>query len=226
MMEQQHADQGHRKFWSLMASMTWKERITHILFYYGKYALLIAVLLYIAGDILWEMYREKPEEIFRGTAINVHVSADLQDALTEEAFPHVGGEDTEKQEIKLVPNEVTAANLHFISNLHTKLLAGEYDYVLMDQTALNVLAPMNAFPDLNLLLPEETLEHWNERFAYVRTDGVDAPVAINITGTPLAEGCTFDSEYIYIAFPVNIDRAYVVEPFFDYLSQELLPAPK
>lgn len=221
-MSEQHADQGYRRFWKTMAGMTWKERIKHILFYYGKYAFIAIFLLYMFGDLLWQTVREKPEQLFTGTAINVHVSLDGQKALTEDAFPFVGGVDREKQEIKLLPNKVAPMDLHMISNLQTKLFAGAYDYVLLDQTALNLFAPMNAFPDMRLLLSEEKMEPWKERFAYARIDGEQFPIAINITGTVLAKECTYEGEYMYLAFPVNKDRKSIVTPFFDYLSAELL----
>ena len=57
-MQDRHADQGYRKFWSLMKEMTWKERLTHIWYYYARYILLGIGILYIAGDVLYDTLKE------------------------------------------------------------------------------------------------------------------------------------------------------------------------
>lgn len=224
-MSEQHADQGHRKFFSTMKNMTWKERVEHFVYYYGKFMLIGAFLLYMAVSVLYDAYKTEPEKILSGTAINVHVSVDMEKKLTEDAFAAAGGTDTEKQEATLVPNEVSQTDL-YSSILQTKLLAGDYDYVLMDQTALDVLLSMQALPDLNLVMPEEMVNSWEGKFISVQTDGQTYPVALDITGTPLAEGCTYDGDRIFLAFPVNMDTLDVVEPFFAYLTEQgLLTLP-
>ena len=161
-----------------------------------------------------------------GTAINVHVSVDMEKILTEDAFLHVGGENTDKQEVILNPNRLMPSDFILLSQMRTELLTGKYDYVLMDQTALEILLSMQALPNLYQLLPEEKWEPWNDRFISVQTDGKTFPVAIDITGTPLAAECTYDGDRIYLGFPVNIDTLDIVEPLLEYLvSQGLLETP-
>ena len=225
-MGEQHADQGHRKFWATMKEMSWKERVTHILYYYGKYFFIAAFLVYVFADVLIYTNKEKPEQILAGTAINVHVSVDMEKILTEDAFFHVGGENTDKQEVTLNPNRLMPSDFILLSQMRTELLTGKYDYVLMDQTALEILLSMQALPNLYQLLPEEKWEPWNDRFISVQTDGKTFPVAIDITGTPLAAECTYDGNRIYLGFPVNIDTLDIVEPLLEYLvSQGLLETP-
>lgn len=225
-MSDQHADQGYRKFWPTMKGMNWKERIKHIFYYYGKYAIIATFLVYMFADLIYDAYKEKPENILAGTAVNVHVSVDMERTLTEDAFTFIGGANPQKQEVTLVPNEIGPADLHLISALRTKLLSGDYDYALMDQTALEMLLSMQALPDLNLLMPQEKVAAWEGNCISVQTEEGTCPVAIDITGTPLAAGCTYDGERIYLGFPVNIDTLEAVEPFYDYLmAQGLLAKP-
>ncbi len=225
-MKEQHADQGYRGFWSTMKNMTWKERVKHFLFYYGKYAVLAIFLIYVLCDVAYEsLIKEKPEELLRGTAINVSVSLELEDALTEDALTSMGGTDAEKQTIKLVASQISYTDFFMSTTLQTQFASGAYDYAIVDQTGLDMLAPMDVFPDMNLLLPEEKLEQWKERFAYVRRDGVDYPVAINITGMPITEGLTYSGECVYFAFSVNNARMDVAEPFYDYLVEAGLLVP-
>lgn len=225
-MSERHADQGYRKFWPMMKEMTWKERIKHILYYYGKYAVLLALIIYMCADVIYDANKAKPVQILKGTAVNVHVSVDMERTLTEDAFPFVGGIDAEKQEVTLLPSEISQADLHMISAMQTKFLSGEYHYALMDQTALGMLLSMQALPDLNLLLPEEKMAEFEGRFISVQTEGQIYPVAIDITGTPLAAGCTYDGDRIYLGFPVNVNTVAAVEPFFEYLMEQgLLEKP-
>ena len=216
-MENKHPDQGHRKFWPMMKEMTWKQRFTHIIYYYGKYALLAAFLIYMTVSVLTDAYRAKPEKILAGTAVNVHVSLDTEKILTDDIFAAVGGTDTKKQEVTLVPNQVSNKNLHVVSGLQTKLLSGDYHYVLMDQEALDLLISMQALPNLKMVLSEASLDRFQGKYIYIDTDGERYPVAMDISGTPLAEGCTFEGERLFMGFPVNLDTLAVVEPFFAYL---------
>lgn len=225
-MTERHADQGYRKFWSTMKELKGKERIQHFVHYYGKYTIIAILLLAMFGNMLYEMLRPKPDVILSGTAVNVHVSVDMEKRLTEDVFPYVGGEDHEKQEVTLLPNQVSAGEPHLLSALQTKVFAGEYHYALMDQTALDLMSSMQAFPELALLLPEEKLARWEGRFISVEAENGITPIAIDITGTPLAAGCTFNGDRIFLAFPVNMDTMQVVEPFYDYLiEQGLLDLP-
>jgi hypothetical protein len=180
-------------------------------------------------DVFYQMVKEKPEELLTDTAVNVKMSPDIEAKLTDELFPYMGGVDTQRQQVALVPNELSAIDLHMRSALRTKFQGGAYDYALMDQTALDLIVTMESFADIRMLIPAEKLEKWSERFAYARVEGDEqdlVPIAINITGTPLGEACVYPGKgeggYIYIAFPIVSDRTEVVEPFFDYLMMELL----
>lgn len=225
-MREGHADQGHRKLWSTLKELKGKERIEHFLYYYGKYTLIAVLLLVMFGNLLYDMLKPKPEVILSGTAVNVHVSVEMEKRLTEDVFPYMGGEDHEKQEVTLLPNQVSQAELHMLSALQTKVFAGEYHYALMDQTALDLMISMQAFPELALLLPEEKLARWEGRFISVEAENGITPVAIDITGTPLAAGCSYSGDRIFLAFPVNVDTMQAVEPFYDYLiEQGLLDLP-
>ncbi len=225
-MPDKHADQGYRKLWSTLKAMTWKERIKHLLFYYGKYAILGAFLIYMTVDVAYDAFKARPEVILSGTAVNVHVSVETEKILREYAFPYVGGTDPEKQEITLKPNKITYTDLYTGSSLQTKLLAGDYHYALMDQTALDMLLSMQALPDLTEVFTEERLAQWEGRFISVQTDGETYPVAIDITGTPLAAGCVYEGDRIFMGFPVNLDTLAVVESFMQYLTDNgLLTIP-
>lgn len=219
-MEERHADQGHRKFWATMKEMSWKERIQHIIYYYGKYVLLAAFLIYMLTDILYDAYKEKPQVLLSGTAVNVHVSVEMEKMLTDTAFSYFGGEDPEKQKVTLVPNVLDNSNMYVVSAMQTKLLAGDYQYALMDQTALDMLVSMQALPDLYAILPKEKVDPWKDRGISVQTDTDTYIVALDITGTALAAGCTYEGTRIFLGFPVTSENLEKAEPIFDYLTAQ------
>ena len=222
-MQERHADQGHRKFWSLMKEMTWKERGIHIWYYYARYILLAIFALYIIGDVLYDSLKEKPVEVLSGTVINVTVSTDLERMLKEDVLDYVRRDDLGAQTATLVPNKMDDWDLGNISTLRTKLLSGDFDYALMDQTALDTLVSMQALPSLKLLLPEEEVAKWEESCMFVQSEGEKHPIALDITGTVLASECGYTGERLFLGFPVNQDTLSSVEPFYNYLvAQGLL----
>ena len=95
-MNEKHPDQGHRKFWSMMKELIWKERVTNFLYYYGKFAIIGIFLVYMLISVMVDAFAPKPEKILAGTAINVHVSVGMEKKLTENAFAAVGGYRYEK----------------------------------------------------------------------------------------------------------------------------------
>lgn len=218
-MTEQHADQGHRKFWPLMKSMTWKQRLQHIVYYYLKYALIAAFLIYMGIDVAYDALKPKPEVLLSGTAVNIHVSVDMEQKLRGDAFAAMGGTDTDKQVIKLVPNQINYTDLYAGSGLQTKMLAGDYHYCLMDLTGLEMLLSMQAFPNLEEVLDEGRLARWEGRFRYVQTEGETYPIAIDITGTVLAAGCEYEGDYLFLGFPVNVDMVPTAIAFIDYLYE-------
>ena len=94
--------------------------------------------------------------------------------------------------------------------------------MLMDQTALDMLISMQALPELDMEFSAERLAQFDGKYIYIETDGRKFPVAIDITGTPLAAGCTYDGQRIFLAFPVNLDTLDMVEPFRAYLTDNSL----
>lgn len=223
-MSEQHADQGYRSFWKTMKGMTWKERIQHFCYHYGTLAIVVVILVAVLADLAYEFFKPKPEVILSGTAVNVKMWEETRVTLVEDAFDFMGGEDPEKQEVKLVANEVSRNTIGAAQTWNTWLISGDYDYLLMDTEALQVLMPMALFTDISLLLTPEQMDPWKngqtDRFCYAREEGKEQyPVAINIGGTPLAEGCQYEGD-IYLAFAVQEERAAVASRFFEYLTQE------
>ena len=218
-LPERHADQGYRKFWSTMKELTWKQRFQHFFEYYGKYTLIAIFLFIMFADILITALTPKPELILSGTAINVSVSVEMEKKLTDEAFAAMGGTDPKKQATDLVPNEVSVTDIR-TSALQTKLLAGDFHYVLVDEEGLAMILSMQALAGLELILPAEKLEPLKGKFKNIETEGKTVPIAIDITGTVLASGCTFQGEHLYLGFSVNKNNMAAVEPFVDYLMAQ------
>lgn len=222
-MDEQHADQGYRPFFKTMAGMTWKERFSYFIYYYGKFALIAILVLVMLGDLLWETLRPKPEVVCAGIVMNVQISEELEDVLIDDLMAHYGITDPEKQEVTLQPMHFTEVDFQVISSLETKLSVGTYDYALLNPTAMKLMAPRGVFPDLNLLLPKEKLEPWADRFIYGNTeDGEKYPIGINLTDTAVDKECTYNGDSLYLAFPATQETAHRIPALFDYIVENLL----
>lgn len=219
-MREGHADQGHRKFWPLMKSMTWKERFQHLLYYYGKYALLAALLIILGVSAAYDMLTPDKEVLLSGTTVSVGLSDELEEKLTDGAFEAMGGTDRRKQTITLEPTVINILEPSTLTSLQTKFYAGDYQYVLMDETGLEKLNRAQVIPNLKQVLSAERLAQWQERLYTISVEDTDIPIAIDITDTALAEGCTYEGEKLYISFPAVQDKVAIVEPFLEYLTAQ------
>lgn len=225
-MTQQHADQGQRKFWPMMKSMTWKQRFQHIAYYYLKYILIAAFLVYIFVDVAYDSLKPKPEVILSGTLVNVQISDQMRNTLCDGAFTSMGGTDREKQTIRLEPNPISYTDMLAGNNLQTKMMSGDYHYCLMDQVGLEKLLSMQVLPDLRLVLTPQQLERFEGHLKYLKTETDIFPIAIDITGTALAEGCRWEGNSLYLSFPVIEGMIPAAVTFMDYLlGQGLLEIP-
>lgn len=219
-MAEQHADQGRRNLFKTMAGMTWKEKISHFIYYYGVMSLVVIFILAVAGSTLYDALREKPEVLFNGMTVNVYLSETAEEALTDGLYELFEGEDPEKQIVELDSAWLDEFDKNVITSLTARVAAGQVDYILVDQAALDYLAPWDVFTDMTLFMSEETLETLKPRFAYgQRQDGSRFPLAINLTGTAFAEEVNFKGESLYIAFPGNTDRVDDLPLFLDYLLE-------
>lgn len=219
-MAEQHADQGRRKLFKTMAGMTWKERFSYFFYYYGVITLVAVVILAMLGGLLYDAFREKPEVLFNGMTVNIDLSEKAEAALTDGVFELLGGEDPEKQKVTMDNAWLSHYDKNIVTTLTAQVAAGQVDYILADQDALDYLAPWDVFTDLTLFMSQEDLEPLKPRFAYgQRPDGSRFPLAINLAGTAFAKELEFEGENLYIAFPGNTDRVDDLPEFLDYLLE-------
>ncbi len=219
-MAEQHADQGRRKLFKTLAGMTWKERFSHYFYYYGVTTFVVLLVLAMVGSALYDALREKPETLFNGMTVNIDLSEKAEEALSDGVFELLGGEDPEKQMVTLDSAWLTDFDKNIITSLTARVAAGQVDYILVEQTALDYLAPWDIFTDMTLFMSEEDLETLKPRFAYgQRQDGSRFPLAINLAGTAFAKQVKFEGENLYIAFPGNTDRVDDLPLFLDYLLE-------
>ena len=229
-MRDKNADQGFRKFWPLMKSMTWKERIQHIFYYYAKYALLAAFLIYLGVSLAVDMFSPSPTMLLSGATVNVSISDDMKLTLVEDAFVAMGGTDRNKQAVSLTPYQVTGPELDSSSTymaLQGEIGAYQYHYVITDQTGLDLLVSMPALSDLSMVLSEEKQALLQDRLVMDTLGGKTVPLAIDIRGTALAAACTYNGkdngEGLFLGFPVSEKDFPVAEAFLDFLiDKELL----
>lgn len=222
-MTGKHADQGYRKLVPTLKAMTWKQRIEHILYYYGVIGT-VALAVILAGIFMMvDMFSEKPVTMLEGMAVNVIWEDDVDKALTEDLYERFNVTDPKMQVV-----HVTYAYLDEYSNqevdaMTTKIYAGEIDYLVVDKLAMDWLAPWGAFTDLQLLLSEESLKKWELCFVYAQGETGDKyPIAIDLAKTPLAKKCTFDGDHLYLGFPGNTNREMTPEDILTYFEMKFL----
>lgn len=222
-MDRWHADQGYRKLGETLKGMTWKQRIDHLTYYYGVFAVVGIAVLLMCTFVLIDMFSEKPVVKLEGMAVNVTWEDEVDKALTEDLYERLNVTDPKKQIVDVTYAVLDEYSNQILDAMTTKIYAGEIDYIIVNKMAMDWLAPWGAFTDLTLLLSEETLEKWELQFVYAQgEDERMYPIAIDLAKTPFAKKCTFKGDHLYLGFPGNTKREMTPEDILAYFEAKFL----
>ena len=82
-----------------MRDMTWRERIDYIWTYYNVHILITVAVVVLVVAFLSAVLAPKKQVVFGGTTVNVTLSEEGKQYLTQQLFAPMGGTDPAKQEI-------------------------------------------------------------------------------------------------------------------------------
>lgn len=194
--------------------------------YFKDYYLIKSVLLLLAivmiTSLLCETVFLRKEIVYSGCAVNIELDSEAKQFLTEEYLNRLG-KKSRKQEVSLAdcyidfhPEEQVMDSNYDQSVLYAQLAVKEYDYLLLDESALTGLVPMEIYDDLSQILPKEWMSaHEDVLVSLDMADGT-YPVAIDVSDTFLSDHTS--SEKIYLAFVVTTHQTEKTRQFLEYLS--------
>lgn len=215
-----------RKLKEEMAPMTFPEKADHIWTYYKEYIIVGAILLLILIIVLSLAFGKRKEVMVSGVVTNISVRQEGMDYLKDGFFATLGG-DEEDQEAQLLylyfkdvadPSSLDTSYNQMMQPI-AMVSAGELDYFIMDQMALEFYMYEAVFLDLREFFDEEELENWAPYLVYPE-DGVDGglPIAVDITHFPFVQNMvTSKEDKVYFALSGNSQRPEVCREFWNYL---------
>lgn len=146
-----------------MKGMTFAEKADHLWTYYKEYAFVVIMVLIIVGGVIISLLTPVPTLVSSGTLVNVSLTMEGHDHLTDVFYKEVLGSPDGKTALTtanystLGTVDAVDASYQSFMGVAAKVEAKELDYLLMDQVGLNYYGSQDMLMDLRKILPEEEL---------------------------------------------------------------------
>ena len=203
-----------------LSGMTWKEKINHLWTYYSWVLLTLAGVAIIISIIVTSIHGNRTQVLVSGYLVNIGASEEGEQYLKDNFFQALGG-DEKKQTVNLTSRflDLNSMSTAFMQ-VDAMIAAKELDYVMADESGLELYMNHNVFSPLESLMTQEQLTPWSERLVY-HTYGNDDEaayaIAIDISDTPFAQNCLSSANSVYIAFPGNREDGLQASEILEYL---------
>lgn len=212
------------KITETLKGMTFRERAEYLWEYYWWILLVAAFAVIVVAMVVTGIVNTSGEVLYSGAAVNVPLSEEGEQYLTQELEEYFGAEKNQKTELFVTAFDDlrTASDVEMSSAAAMQVVlmitAEDFDYVLMDEVAFSFYKNHPVFTPLDEMFGQEMLVQWDALVVYHETEEAGKyPVALDITDTGFVRDCAPDSGRIYIAFPGNTGRTNKNADFLAYL---------
>ncbi len=213
-----------RSFKEMTQGMTFQEKAEYLWEYYRWVLLVAAFAVIVIAMVVTGIINTSGEILYSGAVVNVQISEEGCDYLTENWAETLGAGKNQKanlfvtsfQDLQTTSDAVvsSAAAMQVV----LMITAEDYDYVIMDGVALDFYKNHPVFTALDVMFPEEIMDKYQDRIVYHETEESGRfPFAVDITGSGFARTYAAPDTKIYIAFPGNTGRTEINEDFLEYL---------
>ena len=188
-----------------MQGMSLEQKIQHILTYYWGTILLAILVPVLLVFILSPLFKDKPEFTFDGAFSNLALSQEGEYYLKNEWLSKVG---VAPEKALLTIDLSTAGTFNQAQEIDSGIrviaavAADNLDYILCDNTALNLFSVQQAYLPLDQVLEEQVLAQWADRIYYFidPEDGLSYPIALDVSDLPFVQDCVMGNGRIYFGF--------------------------
>ena len=186
--------------------MTFGEKVDHLWTYYKEYLLIVLLAAVLVAMTVSSFINSGKEVLLRGMMVNITITQEGYNYLTEDYFQKIGGVEGEQ----LV--EMDYANFSDLAdptssednyNASLKLMArvsgGLLDYALIDQMAFEFYLTQGVYGKMSTLFTQQELEEMGDRVIYsMQDDGTERwPVAIDISQTDFVQDAIGTDQKVY-----------------------------
>lgn len=183
----------------------------------------IAIVLLVGYVAVMWLNRSNPKTLLAGMTVNVPLS-DAGTAILTTEFQSSAGLGSDREEIYLGQMELDASGSSTKDHYGLQSLDGlcaneQLDYLLLDQSAFEMLLSRGIFRDLTEIYTQSELEAMKNMLVYCRAgeDAPAVPMALNITASPYVQEFVGGEETVYFVFVKDSPRADVCRELLTYL---------
>lgn len=179
-----------RKLWQDLKPMTFSQKLEHLWSYYKEYLWIVLFVLIMLCLPVVTMVAQSREVLVSGMAVNVALTDEGIDYLTEDYMERLGG-DEDKQVAELNYANFSSLedptssedNYSAMTILVARVSGGMLDYMLLDKFAMEYYIVQDVYLDLREFFTEEELAELGDRVITARQeDETEAwAVAVDIT---------------------------------------------
>ena len=213
-----------------MAPMSNKERFDHIWYHFRWYIVAILLCIIAVVSIFVTMIGNQKDSVIGGGLLNVSATEAGATFLTDN-YLYTEGYDNKKYQATLyVPNivgmddDALKQNADFTISFMTMLGAKEFDYLILDEVAMNYYKEQGLFMDLSSIFSADELQNLEYSLAYSDTYDEDGnalgqmyPIGICIDSLSFTENCIESHSPIYLVFAGNAPHSDKLVDFYKYL---------
>lgn len=203
-----------------LAGMTPKEKLNHLCTYYWWVLLVVIAVIMLISIIVTCVHNSRIQVLAGGYLVNISASEEGEQYLKDDFFQALGG-DEKKQAVNLTSSFLDQTSMSTVfMQVAAMIAARELDYVMADESGLELLMNHNAFLPLESQMTPEQLAPWSDRLiynTYLDDEGAEYAIAIDISDTPFARDCLSSANSVYIAFPGNREDGLQASVILEYL---------
>lgn len=213
-----------------MLDMTAREKAEHIWYHFKWYIIAMLVCMIATISLISTMAINHRNTVFGGGLINVSVSDTGTAFLTEDYLQATNSNNKKYQATLYAPGIIgmddagLTQNASFTISFMTMLGAKEFDYLILDEAALNHYKEQGLFMNLRTLFSDAELQNMEQLLVYSDTYDEDGnalgqlyPVGICIEDLPFTENCLNSTSDVYLVFAGNAPHTDRLVAFYNYL---------
>ena len=189
-----------------MKPMSFWQKVDHLWTYYKEYLLIAAFVAVLLAMGITGFINSSKEVLLRGMMVNISITQDGYNYLTEDYFAKVGGEEG-KQLVEMdytnfsdLADPTSSEDNYYASMKLMARVSGELlDYALIDQMAFEFYLTQGVYGDLRTLFSQEELDAMGDKVIWSMQEGDTerTPVAINVMDTDFVRDTVGEDEKVY-----------------------------
>ena len=212
--------------------MTFPEKVDHLWTYYKEYLLLVVLVVVLTVGMVISTINANKETLVLGILANVSMSAEGKQYMEEGYFEKIGGQKGQQVLLHATNfqslEDPTSAedNYNAASLIMARVSAGQMDYAIVDELAMQFYVTQAVFMDLREFFTEEELAQLAEKdmILYATEGDVDEngdlipgtgdiegrfPVAVKLKDTAFCQDTMYGREVFFVVAGNNpgIERA-------------------